>query len=96
MIYPEISIEDIKKWNYIGGKDSSIIIDDKKIYLDEDQYSFSMFLALLDRESTSVIRENKFKTPEPKYLNGSAPATPTYSIEDFKTVAPGEDDYPFA
>ena len=64
MIYPEISIEDIKKWNYIGGKDSSIIIDDKKIYLDEDQYSFSMFLALLDRESTSVIRENKFKTQE--------------------------------
>lgn len=64
MIYPEISIEDIKKWNKIGGKDASILIDDKRVYLDEDQYSFGMFLSLLDRETTAVVRPNKFKTTE--------------------------------
>lgn len=77
----------------LKGLKCGILVRDKEYDYEGRHGFYSEVFAIV---STDTVRENKFKTPEPKYLNGSAPATPTYSADDFKTVAPGEDDYPFA
>lgn len=79
--------------NKLKGLMCGILVRDKEYDFEGRHGFYSEVYAITTVET---IKENKFKKPEPKYLNGAAPATtPTYTINDFKTVNPGEDDYPF-
>lgn len=74
MIYPDITIDDIKKWCYIGGEDGAQHIPGQKIYLDEDEHCFGKLLSLLDLQITSNVPLQKIKSmtkPEAKaYFQG--------------------------
>ena len=72
MIYPNITIDDLKKWCAIGGEDGSQHVPGKKIILDEDEHCFGKLLSLLDLQitkNTSRERLQKNKSMSKKEIN---------------------------